>query len=242
MTTIEYEDMWVSVPDSWADIPLGFYETFYVDRPRTARERVAWVAKVCRTDADALLNCPVDVFNAIAARLDFLFEDNPADPDPFIEIGGVRYMIRIEEKMSLGEWVDADEIQRQGEHVLSNILAVVCRPVNEIYDAENNKARAAMFAALPVSRVQGLLAFFLHCKTAFDQRTNAFSKLRELLDELQRNTARLRNVGGGIKLSRIWLVPTYYVLIGLLDYRLRRFLRSCSICSTKGKPKKRNRK
>lgn len=57
-------------------------------------------------------------------------------------------------------------MQKQGKNVLSNILAIVCRPVGEKYDCKNNDERREVFAALPVSKVLGVLAFFCTAKTS----------------------------------------------------------------------------
>jgi hypothetical protein len=157
---MEYNTVGIEVPESWDDITLGFYETLYTEKPGTARERAALAAKICKVDADLLLSWPAEVFNRIVGYIDFLFRDNPAPPSPVVGAGGVNYIVPIEDELSLGAWVDADDVQKKGENVLSNILAIVCRPAGEAYDHKNNEARQAMFAALPVSRVLGALAFF----------------------------------------------------------------------------------
>ncbi len=228
MVQIEYNTVKIEVPESWDDITLGFYETFYAERPETARERVALVAKICKVDVNLLLSWPAEVFNSIVEYIGFLFKDNPASPNPVVEVGGVNYIIPIEDKLSLGAWVDADTVQKAGENILSNILAIVCRPAGEAYNYENNEERQAMFAALPVSKVLGALAFFLTCKTASDRRTAAYTRLARAYGQLPRNIKLFLIHGAGIKLSRIWPIIKYIFLTTLLRYRLRRLLHSCS--------------
>ena len=94
-----------------------------------------------------------------------------------------------------------------------------------------------MFAALPVSKVLGVLAFFLHYKTVLDQRTAAYTKLAALVGQLPQNIKPLLSRGGGIKLSLIWPTLKYYVLIILLRYQLRKFLPSYSTVKTKTRQK-----
>jgi hypothetical protein len=200
-----------------AALPLS-YETFCAEKPETTHERVSFVAKICKVDADLLLGLPAEVFNRIVGFIDFLFNGNLAPPSPAIEVGGVNYIVPIEEELSLGAWVDADVVQKNGENVLSNILAIVCRPAGETYDCKNNEARRAMFAALPVSKVLGVLAFFLRCKTALDQRTAAYTKLAMTHDRLPRNIKPFLSYGDGIKLSRIWPIIRYWGLTILLRY------------------------
>lgn len=240
MIRLEYDSVKIEVPESWDDITLGFYETFYTERPETARERVALVAKICKVDTDFLLSWPTEVFNKIVGYVDFIFGDNPAAPSPEIEIDGVRYVVPIEDELSLGAWVDADEVQKAGENVLSNILAIVCRPAGEAYDYKNNGARRAMFAGLPVSKVLPVLAFFLHFKTTLNQRTAAYTRLVQACDLLPRSIAPFLSRGGGIRLSRIWPTIKYWVLMQSLRYQLRRFLRSSNSERIKSMPKRRN--
>lgn len=241
MVELEYDKVKVSVPENWDDIKLGLYERISEQKPETTRDKVAIAALVCGIDVDLLFSWPAEVFNAIADRLEFLFKENPAEPNPEIEINGVKYVVPIEEELTLGAWVDADEVQKEGKSVLSNVLAIVCRPAGEAYNHKNNEQRAAMFADLPVSKVLGVLAFFLHYKTALDQRTAAYSNLVQAVGQLPLNIPTLRSPGGGIKLSTIWQAAKYYGMILLLRYQLQKFLRTCNIRKTNITPKKRSR-
>lgn len=240
MKRIEYNAVKIDVPESWDDVKLGFYETFYTEKPETARERVALVAKVCKVDADLLLSWPAEVFNRIVDYIGFLFKDDPTPASPVIEVDGVRYIVPIEDELSLGAWVDADEVQKKGENVLSNILAIVCRPAGEAYDYKNNEARRAMFAALPVSKVLGVLAFFLRCKVALDRRTATYTKLGQACGQLPRSIKPFPSPGGGIGLSQTWQILKYRALILLLNYQLQKYLRSFNIEKIKTTPKRRN--
>ena len=123
--------------------------------------------------------------------------------------------------------------------MISNILAIVCRPVGEEYNYENNEKRAAMFAALPVSKVLGVLAFFLRYSNVLHRRTQSYTNLVELVDRLPRNILLSRVRGGGIKLSLIWPAIKYYALTISLRYHLRR--RSTSFY-TKGIRKERKKR
>lgn len=230
---MEYNGTKISVPTSWDDVTLGVYEQVYAIKPATARERVAYVAKVCQVEPEVLLQWPAEVFSRLAAFVDFIFNEANVPPCPFIEVGKIKYVVPMDEKITLGAWVDVDEAQKAGTAVLSNVLAIVCRPTGEAYNYDNNQARAAMFAALPVSHVLGVLGFFLLCKNVSKIHTAAFSKIQEAADLLPRNIGALLSPGGGIKLSRIWRVPKYLALIWLLRYRLRKCLPSYSTNGTK---------
>lgn len=222
MVKIEVNDVTVNVPQSWDDITLGDYETFYRDKPVSGRERVEYVAKILKIDAMVLLNWPAEVFNMIVETLGFLFVDNPIAATPVVDVDGVPFIVPIEDKISLGAWVDAEEAQKADEAVLSNVLAIVCRPAGETYDYQLNEARQKQFAALPVSKVLGVLAFFLQCRTVLDRRTEAYTKLHQIAALLPRSIKPFLSRGGGIRLSQIWRATKYYALIVLLNYRLRK--------------------
>lgn len=217
------KDFDINVPKKWSDITVRHFETFCLERPQTAHEQVAWAEKVCKVESGTFLGLPASVFNAVVEKLAFLFDDNPAEPNPRIEIDGVPFVVPIEDELSLGAWVDAEEVQKSGEALISNILAIVCRPVGEKYDPKLNDERQKMFAALPTSEVLGVLAFFLHCKNVLEARTEAYSRVIETFDLLPKSTKHLLNRGGGTKLSRIWRAAHYWLLMKLLRNRLRKF-------------------
>lgn len=231
MTEIEYNKQKIAVPTSWDDVPLSLYETFYKSRPTTHRERVDLMAMLCGVSSDDLRQWPASAFNIIVQHAGFIFSDAMDAPNATIEHDGVKYVVAIEDELSLGAWVDAEAIQKEGVAVLSNVLAIVCRPVGEPYNDKLNEARAAMFAAMPVSKVLGVLAFFLQCKRVLDARTKTYTALQQLADQLPRNIKVLLKRGGGIKLSQIWPIMKYYVLMRLLRYQLDRLLHSYNIAS-----------
>lgn len=237
MDRIEYGTTLIQVPTSWDDITVGHYETFYGDVPVTARERAALVAKVCQVSPEEILDLPVEGFDAIVDRLGFLFADNPAAPDPVITVDGVKYIIPIEDSLSTGAWIDAEEIQKSEAGNLSGLLAIVCRPAGEAYNLDDLEARAAMFAALPVSKILGALAFFLRCTYALETNIKAFSKVAALAALLPRNIPTSLRPGGGIKLLTTWRRVRYWITIILLNYRLRQYLRTYNIEKIRTAPK-----
>lgn len=239
MVEIEYNSTKINVPESWDDITLGVYERFHKIKPTTHRERVAQIAQVCSLDVEQLFNWPTEVFNHVVRIAGFIFENDLTPPSPFIEVDGVKYFVPLEDALTLGAYVDADDVQKNSDAVLSNLLAIICRPAGEAYDYANNETRAAMFAALPVSRVLGVLAFFLQYRQALDKRIEAFSNLAQVADQLPPNINSLRALTGGIKLFQIWPIIRYLISIWLLQNQLRKFSRSYSTKSIKTSRKRR---
>lgn len=226
MKKYEYNDVMVQVPTSWDDVTVSTYDRMWTIKPKNARERANVVAIACGVDLQVFLDWPTEAFTMILHEVAFLFTDNPVAPSPAVVVNGVQYNVAIEEKLTFGEYIDADHIQKNSDAILSNVLAIVCRPAGEKYNPDNNEARAAMFGALPVSQVQGVLAFFLRFYQISTKRMRLCANLQAMVDLLPPNTAALLKHGGSIRLSRIWPIIKYGFLMKLLRARLRKFSRS----------------
>ncbi len=190
MTKLEIENKTYQVPDSWEDLTLGQYEHFVGLPGETRTERVERVAYLAGMDPQDLLRWPVDVYNVAAGLISFIFEEAPkSEPSPGIEIEGVKFAVNIADRLTLGEWVDAEEAQKDPAEVISGVLAVVCRPVGEKYDPSRTESRAALFKAQPVLSLMPVIAVFLTFNDLLAKSTQQRSDLEELAGLLQ-------NVGG----------------------------------------------
>ena len=239
MKTFEYLNQKIDVPETWDDVTLKTFESFYKDKPTNLREKLAVISKICNVDPSVLLDWPAEVLPLIVENCNFLWVEYIVPPSASIKIGDITYAISVEEKLSLGQYIDADEVQKEGENVLSNILAITCRPAGEPYDTDLTDERTEMFSSLSMAQVQPLLAFFLTCKNALEKRTTAFSNLMEAAALLPPSIQILQNLGGGIKLWQIWQTVRYGILTVLLRHRLRKLSRLCSTPGIKTTRKKR---
>lgn len=223
METIKYDEVNINVPTSWRDVKLKDYDKVFRLPTGTAAERVNYIATLCNTDAKLLLSWPAEVFDEVVRRMTFLFEEDKTAPSPNVTIRGVKFCVPVGDKLTLGEWVDAEEAQKQEHGVLPAMLAIVCRPVGEPYDCDLSDERAAMFAELPVSELLGVLAFFLRLRTELERITRTYSRISALVNHLPRSMWSFLKGGAGLKLSLIWRVPIFLILTGLLRYRVRRY-------------------
>lgn len=237
MKRIEINTDVIDVPESWDDITLGFYETWFYKAPKDRKEQIELVAEICKIDPAKLLDYPVDVCNIILDTLAFVFTETAIPPSPFIEIGGVKYTIPIAETLTTGAWIDAEEVQKEKVNTLSNILAITCLQDGETYDTLKTEERRKMFAELKVSEVLPLLSFFLHYKKGLEKRLAMFSRVTEAANLYVNSTANFPNVGGGTRLSRTWRKVHFYVWTKYLKNQLRKCLRSLDT-----KPTENNRK
>jgi len=198
MTKLEIENKTYHVPDSWEDLTLGQYEHFVGLPGETRTERVERVAYLAGMDPQDLLRWPVDVYNMVAGLISFIFEEAPkATPHPGITIEGVKFAVNIADRLTLGEWVDAEEAQKDPAEVISGVLAVVCRPVDEKYDPTRTESRAALFKAQPVLALMPVIAFFLTFNDLLAKNTQRRSDLAELADLLQNAGRTTASPGAG---------------------------------------------
>lgn len=223
MTTIEVNDLIINVPESPRDVTLGTYEKLYKLKPEGSAGHIHAVEQLCNLPPGTLRELPVEVFNEIVPRVMFAFGDNPMPPSPEVLIDGIRYIVPAEDEITLGMFVDVDGVQRAGVDVLSNTLAIVCRPAGEKYDTSNNEARAKMFAAQKMDAVLPVFAFFLHCKKTLERLTAAYGSLQAAADLLPPSIKVLRLLGVGTKISQMHLIMTYCASTRSLRARLRKF-------------------
>lgn len=238
MKRIEIDNTVIDVPESWDDIKLGDYETWYSDSPSNAHERIELIAKICKVDSSVLGSKPIGVFNLIADTLAFAFQPTEIPNSPTIEIEGTTYIVPIAEELTLAAWVDLDEAQKSGEALLSNVLAITCRPNGEIYDTAKTEERQKMFAALSVKEVLPVLGFFLHYKIAYEKRTAMFSEVVQAANQFVNDTGTFPRVGGGIRLFTIWRAVRYRITVVYLRYQLRKFLTTYGLNSKDTEPTK----
>lgn len=227
MVTLEYKDeqheLALQVPQSWDDVTLGQYETIYAVKRETLRDKVALAAQIVGIEPKLLNELPSDLFGAIMDQISFAFGDPSVVPDPCITIDGQLYRVDAEEKLATGAWVDALQAQEEGTHVMSNILAITCRPPGEAYDSDVAEDRQKMFAGLTVTQVLPLLGFFLRCSEALEQTTRVFSTLNQLADQLPKSTEILHLPGVGTRPLQSLRAIRLWRLIRSLQSQLQKF-------------------
>lgn len=227
MVKIEYNGAVIDAPENWDEVRLGDYERVLNLKPQTARERVEVVANIVKTDANALLGAPAELFNYLVEITQFMFEDTTFEPQPFVGVNGVKYFVSITDDLTLGEWVDIEDAQvNRPDTIMAEILAICCRPAGEDYNPKATAERKSMFEGLPVSAVAGAFAFFLSYSQKLEAQTRHFSELKAQIELSLPLTLSSLNSGVGIRLLATWRGIRYFALMMLLAYRLRRLSRS----------------
>ena len=124
---------------------------------------------------------PVELYNSIMSNFSFVLEDMPQwKPSNHLSYNGMEFVINTMQAMKIKEYEDSEMILRNNIYDYPSLLAVLCRKVtgvktdnvtglswevNEVYDSEFANeifdARREMFAKMPITKVMGLIGFFL---------------------------------------------------------------------------------
>jgi len=136
-------------------------------------------------------------------------------------VDGTEYFISFADKLTLGEWIDVENIiTGDSETKLSEMLAILCRPIGEKYDPDLAAARAEMFRNLPCDKALPLISFFLSKKRESEAILNHYSTVMAQADQFLKDTKTFVVNGGGIKLLPIWQRIRYTYLIRSLEKQL----------------------
>lgn len=223
MIKIEFDNQKLNVPDSWKDIKLADYEKWYTRQPQTYAEKVQYVADVAGIDVNILLNSPTQLFDIVAKSIDFIF-DNHFDAKDNVEINGTEFRISFADKLTLGEWVDVESlIDSESEHKLSELLAILCRPAGEKYDADKVTERVDLFKNLSCDKALPLISFFLSRKKESEEILHHYSTAIAQASQFLRDTETFVINGDGIKQFPIWQRIRYTYLTRSLRKQLSKF-------------------
>jgi len=223
----------VNVPTAWNEVSLGDYEKWYLQKPDTKLEYVQHIADICKTDAKLLLEMPVPVYAKIADTISFTFNQDFEPKSKIVirkkvgeEIRMDEYFINFSNKLTLGEWVDIDSVLSDNENnnKLSEILAILCRPIGEEYkdDPELIDERKTLFKEQTCDKVLPLIGFFLLKEKRSKEILDRYSTIMAQADQFLRHTKNFASIGGGIKRLPIWQRIRYKRLTKSLEDQLKK--------------------
>lgn len=233
---IEFDNHTIEAPENWSQVTLGDYEKWSSKQPENNRELIEYVADVCKTDVEILLNAPAPVFDTIYNSIQFLFE-NEFEPVGKCTMNETDFIVSGTGEMTLGEYVDVDGIlSGDSENKFSEILATLCRPEGEKYNPDNVKLfdeRVEMFKNLPCSEALPLISFFLLKRKKSMQILNHCSTVTTQANRFLKDMETFVTNGDGIRQLPIWHRIRCIYWMRLLKRRLSKFSDSYYTESTK---------
>lgn len=237
MITIDFNNEKLFIPSGWGDIKLGDYEKWYLMKPENNLEFIQYVADICKIDAKLLLNAPTELFNIIVNSL-YPILNGSVEPKSSIEIDNIVYKIERSERLTLGEWVDIENVfESDSGNKISEALAIVCRPDNESYNPDRFEERKVLFQNATCDKVLALFAFFLSKEKRLSEILNHCSNTIILGNRLVEDIEIFRQSGDGIKRLPIWQRIRFIYLTKSLKKQLTRFSDSYYINLTSQMPR-----
>lgn len=226
MKILKIDDVAYNLPTSYVDITLGDYETWFDFDCLDVRSKVKLISLITQIPFNILMDLPSSLYTFIVNTVSFCFKDgfDGVPPKNSIVIDGISYSISYKDELTLAEWVDIEAVYGQQENRLSEILAIVCRPLGEKYNMKNNEDRIRMFKALTLEQVFPLYAFFLALNNQYQKITKYCSMgLEAAVNEVQQLESYLKNGDG------ITPLPLYQrMILTRLTRHLKKQLLKCS--------------
>lgn len=220
---IEFDNVKLEIPDSWKDIKLSEYEKWYMLKPETRFEMVTYIAEVCNIDAKLLMQSPTQLFNVISEAIQFVFNQD-LEPKNKCEIDGEDYFISFSDKLTLGEYVDIEAVlESESKNKLSELLAILCRPIGEKYDPDLTEERIEKFKNLSCDKALPLISFFLLKKKKSDEILSHCLTVTAQAELFLKDIETTVINGGGIKQFPIWQRIRYIYLMKSLKRELLKF-------------------
>jgi len=147
MTKLKINDKEYNLPEGWKDVNMKTYcHLFYkleetndkMDESAiqiiTLRNESKIISRLLGEDDEFCLNLPVDVFNILRSKIQFLYDiKNFLDSKIFyLNIDGKKYFMPEPNEMALRQYIDADIIMKQeNENQFIELLACLLLPVGK---------------------------------------------------------------------------------------------------------------
>lgn len=158
---------WI-VPTSWNQITLKQYqeiEAFYDNAENKSFDVREVIHILCNKTIDEVNALPVEFLDDIMEKMSFLqTKVTEQEPTNTLMINGEKYVVNIQNKLKVGEYVAVDSIIKDDKHNYAAMLAILCRKEGELYDSkfENEilEDRVHMWEQQPITDVLRVISFF----------------------------------------------------------------------------------
>ena len=200
------DELIINIPDNWSDITLEQYESILNRECDNVYDNIITISELCNVDAKVFTDSPIELYNA-ANGIILSFINNRPEPKNEIIINNVKYFINYADKLTLAEHIDSQA------DTISEILAVICRPVGEKYNSDLLPQRIELFKSLTCDKVLPLIDFFLSKKMKSESVLALYSKTTDQANQLVADIDNFVIDGDGIKQLPIWRRIKYSNLI-----------------------------
>ena len=197
-----------TIANGWNELTLKQYqeiERYYSNKDEKfdVRNVLELFTDHSRDDIDQL---PIEFVERILGNLNWLFKTPDwGEPKNYTEINGEKYIVNIQDKLKVGEFVAVDTAMKADKHNYAAILAILCRKEGELYDAkfENEVLtnRIEMWENVPVTKVMPIISFFMQCFMILQMPSQLSLEVREAINHTRNNIETLHQDGDLTKRS-----------------------------------------
>lgn len=184
---------WI-VPTSWNQITLKQYqeiEAFYENTENKSFDVREVIHILCNKTIDEVNALPLEFLDDIMEKMSFLqTKVTEEEPTNTLTINGEKYVVNIQNKLKVGEYVAVDSIIKDDKHNYAAMLAILCRKEGELYDSkfENEilEDRIHLWEQQPITDVLRVISFFLQCYMISVTPILLSSKIKEAIDHTRK--------------------------------------------------------
>lgn len=184
-----------TTPTSWNQITLKQYqeiEAFYDNAENKSFDVREVIHILCNKTIDEVNALPVEFLDDIMEKMSFLqTKVTEEEPTNTLTINGEKYVVNIQNKLKVGEYVAVDSIIKDDKHNYAAMLAILCRKEGELYDSkfENEilEDRVHMWEQQPITDVLRVISFFLQCYMISVTPILLSSKIKEAIDHTRKD-------------------------------------------------------
>jgi hypothetical protein len=201
MKKIKIDNEVYNVPQSWEDITLNQYETFYTFKADGDKiQEIMLVSKVSIIPFNVLADLPLSFYTEILNTILFIFKSIKYKPVSYVKDDeGNTYYVNTKEELTLRQYVDIEStFEEEGnENRLAEILGIVCLKPNEKYRSEILSHRKELFGNMNMDKIFPILTFFLRCNERLESLTQLYSNLQGIIEQFRPNTKPSPKDGDG---------------------------------------------
>lgn len=162
----------INIPTTWEEITVGQLESISqinMEGLNTLEQVVKIITTLTKADEDLIYMIPVEDFNLISEKLEFLKSEVKNTPADFVEVNGEQYWLKKDfDKLTMGESISIEALIEQSggklETALSKLLCIFLRKKKDNGKLETFKnsfiEREQMFKDIKVSDVYNLFVNF----------------------------------------------------------------------------------
>ena len=183
-----------NIPTSWNDVSLKMFselEKYYEVKERKPDLRDVLHILTNKTE-DEVNELPMELVDLLLNKLEFMNTYPKQDEvSNKIIIDGETYIINVQNKLKVGEYIAVDQVLKADSHNYAAFLAILCRKEGEKYDSkfENEilEDRIKLFEEQPITKILPITAFFLNLWVMLEIPSQLSSEIKEAISHIRKN-------------------------------------------------------